>query len=134
MSSSNPSPCAKVRLDLSYNRFTSIGAKAVLKEVNTHRGLALDLGGNGLGRDVVRAVRAGLLGARVSLRAVRAGLLGTRVSLRAVRAGLLGTRVSFRAVRAGLLGTRVSFRAVRAGLLGTRGSLVELSGARVQSA
>jgi hypothetical protein len=40
-------------LDLSYNQFGSVGAKAVLKEVGTKKGLHVDLGGNGLGKDVV---------------------------------------------------------------------------------
>jgi hypothetical protein len=40
-------------IDLSYNQFGSVGAKAVLKEVSTKKGLHVDLGGNGLGKEVV---------------------------------------------------------------------------------
>jgi hypothetical protein len=40
-------------IDLSYNQFGSVGAKAVLKEVGTKKGLHVDLGGNGLGKEVV---------------------------------------------------------------------------------
>jgi len=40
-------------LDMSYNKFGSVGAKAVLKAVHMHKGLAVDLSGNGLGKECV---------------------------------------------------------------------------------